>query len=75
MYGGGWFGTVRNRFKVFVKPGFDPHFKEVMKTFDSEVSIVDKSTFYLVETKIEMQEIQGFTMVKNVVKVNLLEEV
>ena len=69
---GGYF-TSWNRFKVFVKDGFEPHFKVAIRSFDPNAQIKDMVSYFLVETKIDREEIAGFTSVRNVVKITFLD--
>lgn len=63
------YNSSNNKFKVFVKDGFDPHFKTCLRAFDPDAILHDMQTHYIVETKIEESEIKGWTTVKNVSKI------
>jgi hypothetical protein len=66
MYPNIYFPSIKNNFKIKVKDGMEYHFREAIKSFDSNVKITSLSTFLMVETKVPESEIRGFTSVKSI---------
>ena len=72
MFGG--YPESKNRFKIFLRDGMENRFKASIPTFDPDIKIKNKLTYFVIETTIDEAEIRGFTYVKKVVKLNFLEE-
>ncbi len=54
----------RIKYSVKIKSGMEPHFKSVLRSFDSKDTIQDMGNYYIVVTDVKESELKNFTSVK-----------